>query len=262
MSLAFRLEPVPPREFQQLWPKGGFHWSKLHNSNFETSKLTLVDFSQSKTVDRPPLTLHGTVIPTQKQHKFVGAVVDQELRWKQHMTYATAKATKWVLAFRHLTHPSIGICPHLMQQMFITVAIPKMAYAADIWYMPIYQFESKERRSSSIRVTQWLASIQRLATTAVTGVLRSTATDVLDLHAHVFPTDLSLQQVCHRAAVQLATLPPEHPLASLYCQHTRQFIKSHHSHLHDLASFSASLLTALRICHQLGPPQGGRLSLG
>ena len=36
-----------------LRPKEGFHWSKLHNSNFETSKSTLVDFSRSKTVDRP-----------------------------------------------------------------------------------------------------------------------------------------------------------------------------------------------------------------
>ena len=34
--------------------KGGFHWSKLHNSNFETSKSTLVNFSRSKSVDHPP----------------------------------------------------------------------------------------------------------------------------------------------------------------------------------------------------------------
>ena len=66
-------------------------------------------------------------------------------------------------------------------------------------------------------------------------MLRSTATDVLDLHANVFPTDLSLQQVCHRVAVRLATLPPEHPLANLYRQHTRWFIKSHRSPLHNLA---------------------------
>ena len=39
---------------------------------------------------------------------------------------------------------------------------------------------------------------------------------MLDLHANVFPADLSLQQVCHRAAVWLATLPPEHLLANLY----------------------------------------------
>ena len=119
--------------------------------------------------------------------------------------------------------------------MFIAVAIPKMAYAADVWYTPIYQLDSKERRSGSVRVTRRLASIQRLATTAVTGTLRSTATDMLDLHANVFPADLSLQQVCDRAAVRLATLPPEHPLANLYRQRTRWFIKSHRSPLHDLA---------------------------
>ena len=136
-----------------LQPKEGFHWSKLHNSSFETSKSTLVDFSQSRTVNCSPLTLHGMVIPTQRQHKFMGVMVDQELRWKQHMTYAIAKATKWVLTFRHLARPSAGICPCLMHQLLIAVTIPKMAYAANVWYMPIYQLDSKERRSGSVGIT-------------------------------------------------------------------------------------------------------------
>ena len=40
-----------------------------------------------------------------------------------------------------------------MRQMFIAVAIPKLAYTADVWYTPIYQLDSKERRSGSVGVT-------------------------------------------------------------------------------------------------------------
>ena len=58
-----------------------------------------------------------------------------------------------MLAFRRLARPSAGIRPRLMRQMFIAVAIPKMAYATDVWYMPIYQLDSKERRSGSVGVT-------------------------------------------------------------------------------------------------------------
>ena len=43
-----------------------------------------------------------------------------------------------------------------MQQMFIAVAIPKMAYAANMWYLPIYQLDGKERRTGSVGVTRQL----------------------------------------------------------------------------------------------------------
>ena len=102
--------------------------------------------------------------------------------------------------------------------MFIAVTIPKMAYTDNVWYMPIYQLDSKERKSGSVGVTRRLTSVQRLTTTAVTATLRFTATDMLDLHANIFPTDLSLQQICHRMVVRLATLPPEYAVASLYHQ--------------------------------------------
>ena len=67
----------------------------------------------------------------------MGIMVNQELCWKQHAIYAIAKATKGVIAFRHLACPSAGIYPCLIHQLFITIAIPKIAYAANVWYMPI-----------------------------------------------------------------------------------------------------------------------------
>ena len=32
-----------------------------------------------------------------------------------------------------------------MRQMYLMVAIPKMAYTVDVWYMPIYECEGRER---------------------------------------------------------------------------------------------------------------------
>ena len=84
-------------------------------------------------------------------------------------------------------------------------------------------------------ITRRLTSIQRLATTTITGALRSTATDMLDLHANVLPVELLLHCICHRAAVCLVTLPTSHPLAPVFCMRAKRFIKSHHSPLHELA---------------------------
>ena len=199
-----------------LQPKGAFRWSKSHNSHFETTKSVIIDFSRSKSIERPPLSLRGTVIPAQASHKFVGVMVDQELQWAQHADYATAKATKWMLAFHRLVRPSAGIRPRLLHQMYNAMAIPKMTYAADVWYTPVYRIEGRQKRSGSVGITRRLTSIQHLATTAITGALQSTATDVLDLHANVLSIELLLHCVCHRAAVRLAMLPASHPLAPVF----------------------------------------------
>ena len=48
---------------------GGYQWSKDHNSKFETSK------------ERPPIHVRGITIKLTKSHKFLGVILDQELRW-------------------------------------------------------------------------------------------------------------------------------------------------------------------------------------
>ena len=71
---------------------GGQDWSKLHNSKFEMSKLTLVGFSYQCVQDPtrpgklkaehwPNLSLCGTSIKPAESHKFLGVVFNQKLQW-------------------------------------------------------------------------------------------------------------------------------------------------------------------------------------
>src|SRR6266481_1823352 len=122
-----------------------------------------------------------------------------------------------------------------MHQLYNVVAVPKMAYVAGVWYMPVFRPEGKSRHSRSVGVTRRLTTLQRLTTTTITGALRTTATDVLELHANMLPVNLLLHQICHRAAVCLATLPLAHLLAPLFRLHAKRHIKTHRSSLHELA---------------------------
>ena len=196
----------------------------------------MVDFSHNKNVDQPHLTLQGTTIALQASHKFLGVFLDQGLRWGQQADYTLVKAAKWTLAFSRLAQPSSGVNLRLMRQMYNAVAIPKLAYAADVWYIPTRKKEGASRCSSSIGVANRLISIQRMATIAITGAMRTTATDVLDLHAGLTPIPLMLHRICHRAALRLASLPVMHLLHSTFRTHAKRYIKSHRSPLHELAS--------------------------
>ena len=79
--------------------------------------------------------------------------------------------------------------------------------------------------------------------TVVTGALRTSTTDVMEVHANLPPTELLLHRICHRATLRLTALPDPHPLHKVVKQTTRRDIKCHRSSLHQLFHmFGLSLL--------------------
>ena len=118
--------------------------------------------------------------------------------------------------------------------MFSSIAIPRILYAVDVWGIPkpIERLEVN-RRSTNAAVSK-LISTQRAGALAITGGLRTTPTDVLDMHVHLLPTHLEIDKICHRAATRIAMLPPAHPLYKPARKCTNQRTGRHKSPLHQL----------------------------
>jgi ribonuclease HI/exonuclease III len=236
--------------------EGAYTWAKRHNSRFETSKFALIDFSKArqkllipgqkktKPIDRLALRMNGTSIKPVKSHKFLGVIFDQELRWQEQVAQAIGKGSKYTAQIARLSRTATGISSHLMRQMYISAAVAKMTYAADVWYTPI-TVNSRGRKTGSAGVTKKLASVQRSAALTITGALRSTATDVLDIHANLLPMDLLMDKVCHRSAVRLLSLPDKHPLHASIKHCKKRYVKTHRSPMHEL--FQAYRLQHTRV---------------
>jgi hypothetical protein len=139
-------------------------------------------------------------------------MIDSKLRWGVQGKRAAAKATQWILMFRRLTHPSTGIQAKLMRQLYLSVAIPKMAYGADVWYTPPRLEMGKKQRTGSVAVLGQLENVQRMAVLAINSALRTTANDTLNAHANILLIDLMLEKICYRGLVHVCTLPETHPL--------------------------------------------------
>ena len=77
-------------------------------------------------------------------------------------------------------------------------------------------------------------TIQRSGALAITGVLQTSPTDALDACAFLLPVTKMVKHWCHRAAVQLATVPPEHPLYKPVSSIKSRYTKRHRSPLHAL----------------------------
>ena len=85
-------------------------------------------------------------------------------------------------------------------------------YAADVWFEPVDRSLEGRKARGSVGVSHKLASVQHIATVAITGALHTTATDTMEAHANLWPMELLMHRICHRAAMRLAALPESHPL--------------------------------------------------
>ena len=210
---------------------GGFTWAQDHNSNFEISKVMVMHCQPRarKPTDcpNPVLWLRGRVIKEVDSYKYLGVHIDGQLHWRVQENEVMAKATSYIMMFRRLTCTNLGIWPRLMRQLYILVAIPKVTYLLDVWFIPSHKKEGKRNNSSSVRALKSMGKIQRIATRAIMGGLWTSPNDLLDAHARVLPVNLLLECICHLAVVQAATLPKGHPLRSMIWQYSKSPVKTH-----------------------------------
>ena len=124
-----------------------------------------------------------------------------------------------------------------MCQLYIVVALPKITYGIDIWYYPPNKQEGHTRNSGSVMFLCNLQKIQCIAVLTITGTLRSSPNDYIDIHANIFLLELALSKACHNAIICYLTLPETNPM--LYIQFS----------LSPLPSFIPSLWSRSRFYH-------------
>jgi hypothetical protein len=227
-------------------PKGALDWSRSHNSKFELDKTGLVVFTNRRVPDptrphktipipRPSVIINGQEIKPSPTIKFLGLILDQELKFKAHADYAAAKGKFWITQTRRISKTAKGIRGHLSRQLYMAAAVPAMLYAASVWLTPIVRSNEKGRKSTgSVGAAAKLAKVQRMASIHITGAMRTTANDILDAHANLLPIDLLIDKHCFREALRLTTLPKSHPLHPHVKQAARRKPRRYPSPLHEL----------------------------
>jgi ribonuclease HI len=214
---------------------GIYDWSQSHNSPLEHSKLALIDFAhRNNKKERPNLPLPNITVTPTKSTKYLGIIIDQHLDWKAQHAQAIEKGSKWASQIKRLARPSWGITPKYARRLYIGVALPRILYGADVWCGLPAGNHMEPQDTGSAKVIRQITTIQRSGAIAITGALRTSPTDALDVSSFLLPAKLTIEKWCHRAAVRLATLPPEHPLYKPVGSSKSRYIRRHRSPLHTL----------------------------
>ncbi|CAA7270356.1 unnamed protein product [Cyclocybe aegerita] len=179
---------------------------------------------------RPTLVIWGQRIKPSTHIKFLGVNIDQELQWKEQGAAAIAKGAEWLAQFRWMAKPAGGASFKHMRRLYLSVAVPRILYAADIFLTP----EWKGTKQGGGVMGARLSSIQGQIANMVMGSMRSSPHDAAEAYTGIMPFHLLVEKIRFTAALRLATLPVTHPLHSAVKAAAKRRIKTHPTPLHDL----------------------------
>ena len=126
---------------------GVLEWAKNHNCEFGVEKFQLLDISrklvphQLNPKKKVPMLRRALILGEQRilskeTARFLGVIVDNKLNWKGQCAAALAKGQDWIIQFSRLARASQGINAKYTRQLYFSIAVPCMLYAADIFLTP------------------------------------------------------------------------------------------------------------------------------
>ena len=139
------------------------------------------------------------------------------------------------MLIRCLSRSAQGIPTKLIRQLYRAVAIPRMLYAASVWLQPTYDEKTNSPIRGSIGATKKITQTQRTAALAITGAMRTSPGDSLEIHANLYPTPLLVQHLLHNALIRMSTLPTHHLLNPIVTRIATQGpVRHHRTAIHNL----------------------------
>ena len=150
------------------------------------------------------------------------------------MAAVLGKGQDWLGQCGRIARPTGGISGVHMHQLYLSVVRPWMLYRADVFLGPALWSASFKANKCRCMALNKLASIQRRAAILIVGGMCTSPMDMLDIHANLLLFHLLVDKVWFQVALHLATLPVTHPLHNPVKQAANQFIKKHHTPLHEM----------------------------
>jgi hypothetical protein len=119
-------------------------WAQRANCEFEIDKFALIGFTR-RTMPKPfeprrrqlaprfVITLQGKQIKPTPSTKFLGIKIHQSLSWAEQVSAALAKGTAWAIECKRIAKTMKGIPLRYTRWLYLTVCVPRMLYAVNIW---------------------------------------------------------------------------------------------------------------------------------
>lgn len=113
------------------------------------------------------VTTEGTTIKMEPAHKFLGVVLDQELRFREHAAYAHGKGMAVAAQTKRLVKVNGGVHGSMVQRLYEVVVAPNMLYALDVWCKPDIEVDGRRVKGNRGFAAK-MGRVQRMCALQVT----------------------------------------------------------------------------------------------
>ena len=181
-------------------------WRAKHGAIFERSKYVLVHFTRNyNKFTTASIQINGVTIPASNEARYLGVILDQQLRFHSHLQQAIKRGTSAALALQSIGRCSWGLPYQYVRRLYQSTIVPRIDYGAIIWHQP------NDSSQSSTQATK-LDKVQRLAMRAILGCFRTTPTIAMEVESCLMPTWLRLQKKVLLSVLRMKALSTHHPM--------------------------------------------------
>ena len=99
---------------------------------FNAAKSNVVIFSrnQSQALQSVTYSVNGDIIPQSETVKYLGVLINSNLKWDKHIEYIYSKARRILALIKHTLYQAP---PQLKKVAYLTLCRPILEYACEVW---------------------------------------------------------------------------------------------------------------------------------
>ena len=169
-------------------------WGEENGLQFSAAKTKVVLFHRKKKVDYPePLCMGDTVLPYDRQVRYLGIILDDKLSYTQHVNDKIGAAKRLLIKSNNALGREWGPKPFILRWAYTGIVRPAITYGSIVWAKEISKYQDQ------------LTKLQRLANRSLCHFRRSTPSAGIEVVTGLIPLDLYIKG--EAAMSQLRTMP-------------------------------------------------------
>ena len=129
-------------------------WEHSWDMEFNPSKCTVMNITRSKRPYKSTYTLHGHILETVSDAKYLGVSITSDLSWNKHINQVTATASQTLNFIKRnipIKHPRIR------EFAFKTLVRPQLEYSSSVW-SPHTQHNINKIEMVQRRAARWVTN--------------------------------------------------------------------------------------------------------